>query len=214
MQTFECLIERQIFPPINRCIYCGDTNGPFSDEHIIPYGLYGESILQKASCKKCSKITAKFEQTVLRTMWGATRIHLGFRTRRPKERPQKLTTFVETDNSFKRSEVPIRDHPHVMTMLELPPPKVLGRSGGIEQGHVRVWFRDIQGNTNERVSHLGRGVEIKNIIPINEFGRLLAKIGHSYAVALLGTDSFNPFLLDFILGMKQNVFDFVGGPMK
>jgi len=145
-------------------------------------------------------------------MLGATRIHLGLRTRRPKERPPSLPTFVETEGSFEMKDVAIQDHPYIMTMIELPPPKVLNRLGGGKQGHIRVWFKDIQGNTNERISRLGQGVQIRNIIPINEFGRVIAKIAHSYAISLLGVDAFDPMLLDFILGKKENVFDFVGGP--
>jgi hypothetical protein len=212
VQTFDCFVERQIFPPVNKCIYCGDESGPFSDEHVIPYGLNGEMILRKSSCEKCSDITKKIEQKVLRTMLGSTRVHLGLRTRRPKERPQSLSAFVETNGGFERKDVSIQDHPHIMTMIVLPPPKVLNRSGGEKQGGIRIWVRDIQGNTNQRVSRLGQGAEIRNVIPIHEFGRVIAKIAHAYAASLLGIESFNPLLLDFILGKKENVFDFVGGP--
>lgn len=212
MPTIDCLVEKQIFPSVNRCIYCGETGNSLSDEHIIPYGLYGEMVLQKSSCKKCSKITSQFEQTVLRTMFGATRIHLGLRTRRPKERPKQLTTFVGSLENFERKDVSIRDHPHAMTMVMIPPPKILGRTGGVKEGGIKVWVRDIQGNTNERASHIGENVHIRNIIPLYDFCRLMAKIAHSYTVALLGIDSFQPTLVDFILGRKQNVFDFVGGP--
>jgi 5-methylcytosine-specific restriction endonuclease McrA len=45
---------------VNRCIYCGTLEN-LTDEHIIPYGLGGRSILPKASCSECSNITTNFE---------------------------------------------------------------------------------------------------------------------------------------------------------
>ncbi|HWK96542.1 MAG TPA: hypothetical protein VNR39_14080 [Pseudolabrys sp.] len=43
-----------------------------------------------------------------------------------------------------------------------------------------------------------------------EFGRMLAKIGHSYATASLGLGSFRPLALEVILGRSENISHTVG----
>jgi hypothetical protein len=42
---------------------------------------------------------------------------------------------------------------------------------------------------------------------------MLAKIAHSYAIALLGVDGFKPYLQEFILGKESNYGKHVGGGM-
>lgn len=44
-----------------------------------------------------------------------------------------------------------------------------------------------------------------------DFARMLAKIGHSYAYAKCGPDTFEPMLLDLILGRAENASYLVGG---
>ena len=47
-------------------------------------------------------------------------------------------------------------------------------------------------------------------LPLLEFGRMLAKMAHGFAVARYGLDSIHPFLPDVILGTNKNVTRFVG----
>src|SRR5262249_48090078 len=47
-----------------------------------------------------------------------------------------------------------------------------------------------------------------------EFMRMIAKIGYSYAVAVMGYDSFRPLVIDAILDSNANVSHFVGQNQK
>ena len=78
------------YAPVNRCIYCGTIEGPLSEEHIVPFALGGEHILQAASCRACAKITAALEQSICRAMLGNFRVRMRLPTRRKKERPTTL----------------------------------------------------------------------------------------------------------------------------
>jgi HNH endonuclease len=70
------------FAPIGRCIYCGSTEPPLTDEHILPQGLGGREFLPDASCEICRVETGKFEEIVQRGMvWGLRR-SLGMRGKR------------------------------------------------------------------------------------------------------------------------------------
>ncbi len=72
--------EKKVYSAIGRCIYCGAENVTLTDEHIIPFGLGGNWILPKSSCKACATITGQFEQFCLRSMLGNTRIRLNLPT--------------------------------------------------------------------------------------------------------------------------------------
>jgi 5-methylcytosine-specific restriction endonuclease McrA len=61
------------YPPKSHCIYCGKNGVPLTDEHIVPFSLGGQHILQNASCLECADITKKFEQDVARELWGDAR---------------------------------------------------------------------------------------------------------------------------------------------
>jgi HNH endonuclease len=70
------------FAPIGCCIYCGSTEPPLTDEHIIPQGLGGREFLRDASCESCRVKTGKFEEVVQRGMVWALRRTLGMRGKR------------------------------------------------------------------------------------------------------------------------------------
>lgn len=46
------------------CIYCRAKDVDLTDEHILPYFIGGTHIIKDASCKRCAKITSKFERDI------------------------------------------------------------------------------------------------------------------------------------------------------
>jgi hypothetical protein len=74
---------------VGRCIYCRalpTDDDPLSDEHIFPFGIFGQQKLLKASCIKCAAITSNFERKVQKDDMGALRYALGFPSRRKGKR--------------------------------------------------------------------------------------------------------------------------------
>jgi hypothetical protein len=55
--TFEN-VEGKRYPGFGRCIYCGAA-GNLKDEHIVPLSLGGNTMILKASCGACEKITSE-----------------------------------------------------------------------------------------------------------------------------------------------------------
>lgn|ERR1700687_235409 len=56
------------FPGFGRCIYCGAT-GLLKDEHIIPVSLGGQTIIERASCADCEKITSYLDAYLARDLF-------------------------------------------------------------------------------------------------------------------------------------------------
>jgi hypothetical protein len=74
-----------VYPAANRCIYCGATDVELRREHVIPFGLGGNIIFPRSSCKECERITGAFEQFCLRSMMGNFRVRYDFPTRKSKK---------------------------------------------------------------------------------------------------------------------------------
>jgi hypothetical protein len=89
---------------IGKCIYGGCSTPPLSDEHTVPYGLNGDTVLEEASCQKCAQITSTFESVVLRETLSAARAALGAKTRRPKQRNQHRPMHIIVDGQEQRIE--------------------------------------------------------------------------------------------------------------
>lgn len=206
------------FSEIGFCIYCGDRNSRLSDEHIVPFGLGGNSlILPLSSCKRCAEITSKFELDCLRSAYGLFRGKIGAPTRRPKKRNPHLRISigkrgvtglfepngVHIDSSL--SDLPL----FYITPLMEPPGILLGKQP-CSTWTGKFWTLISEGADLSRIQENKEGLHLCSINPLS-FSRMLAKIGYAYAIAKLGTLAFRPLILDLILGRSEMMTHWIGG---
>lgn len=207
------LNQKKIFPPVNRCIYCGahGENVKLDDEHIIPFGLGGKLILPKASCPNCGKITgATIERQCLRNMLGQLRIRENYPTRKKRERPETLPMSVETEGRIKFVKAPVGQRPHATIMFAFPRPGILAGLTPEQAANVPLpglWFYGQQDEaarlwTIENYPDAKRHGAVASFHPVL-FQQMLAKIAHSFAVAELGYGKFNPLLAKAIIGEES-----------
>lgn len=210
---------RHRYDPIGFCIYCSDKHSTLSDEHIIPYAMAGNAlILPKSSCLKCAAITGAFEQQYLKATLGLFRNQIGAPTRNPDQRSPipkigigRRTGRGAFQDSGERIRVPVSDLPTTYLALKLNPPGILVGKPPSETIDGELWVNQYGGEDALRlVSRRREGLRLASIQPL-AFGRFLAKVAHSYAVASLGFGSFRPLLLDLIHGRSEAVSHCVGG---
>jgi HNH endonuclease len=203
------------FLPVGRCIYCRREK-KLSDEHIVPLSLGGAWILPKASCGHCCNETHAFEGKVAGGMLKAFRTRYGLPSR--KGHPKTLPIHFAPDGGTIQTEhVAPAEHPAPVVLLKMRRAGILlGVPAGIQRSALfkpEVWTYspDIQKRTLAK----GWGV-IKNAARYDglAFCRTLAKIGHAWAVAHHGLDSFTPLALDLILGRTTDVEFIVGGAIE
>jgi hypothetical protein len=201
----------QKYTPVGVCIYCGSTENPLSDEHVIPFGLGGNLILPKASCRRCATITGEVERFCLRPMLGNYRSTLRLPTRRPKERPATVkVTHWDAHGRQVTTDVPTDKYPGIALGYRLPPPGILidGDPQAPIEGELIV-----KTHLPELDRHRAPGK--RTVLKLGTFNtlkymRMLAKIGHAHAVAKLGPNSFIPLLQDLILGRTDTARWLVG----
>lgn len=190
------------YPPANRCIYCGSTEG-LSDEHIIPLRLGGRLILPKAGCPICRDATSRFERTCLRTMYGPLRLLYDLPTRRKGDRPQTLPLKVKRTPDHDWEYVPVAQerYPFLITFPQFDLPGALtGAVESVATGPAtrRLWIRGASPSHDfqQLLQELTVELRVRSLMPVSKadvpaFCRLLAKMAHAFAVAETGSRSFS-----------------------
>jgi len=209
-------IDRHEYLAVGRCIYCGSTNN-LSDEHIVPYGLDGNLILPKSSCKKCAEITSKFELAVQRGFLQLVRVYRGVQSRSSHENAPKCYPLkIEVNNTIKQISVPITDYPILVPFPVFSPPGYLTgktETTGISiEGHVNISFGITPYDAMKKYGATRIVIELPGYKP-TEFARMIAKIAYSMAVATNAfedSDYSKSFVLPAILGKKDDIGQWVG----
>ncbi|CAG0984283.1 hypothetical protein FLAV_01941 [Flavobacteriales bacterium] len=203
----------KILANIGKCIYCSTMEGPLTKEHIIPNGLSGPWVLEKATCKRCADITSKFEKDVLRGLFIIPRTALRLKTYNPKERPEGFPLKIIKGGIQKKVIIPIQEYPAKLSLFITDPPACISNipyeKGIIVTGMCRV---HISGPSVEefRKKHGAKKV-VEEIVYSTNFARMLAKIAYGMSIAQIGIDNFEEvYVLPSILGHKDDVGRWVG----
>jgi len=143
-------------------------------------------------------------------MLGPFRIRLRLPTRRPKDRPSILPIeFIRTDGLKEHATVPAQDFPGACLGFRWPAPGLLRGQPPVDDFEGELVTRLIEKEVRAHATD-GRKVKVGTINMLL-FGRMLAKIAHSYAAANLGIAGFKPLLPDLILGKSMAAPWLVGG---
>lgn len=210
------------FAPANRCIYCGAADSKLGDEHVVPFAIAGDAaILPKASCQPCADINNKVEGPMHRRQLKELRAVVNAPTRRPKERPEKLSiglsrfaTFVagEQASYLGEAEVVVANFPVAYATLHLDRPGIIA---GFALGTPLVWNIWHHSAITEETNPFKGNANAARIGSINPYltAQYLARIAYAYAVAEVGVGAFTPLALDLITGRTNFFRHWVGGEL-
>lgn len=193
------------YRPANRCIYCDAVVDiqHLRREHIIPEGIGGKLILPKSSCSVCADVTSTFEGKVQHDLMGIFREKFNLRKRSHKKR-ERVPQFVElsavNNPNMVIKRIPAVDVPGILLMPIFRMPCVLEN---------RVPTGELSIQTIVRPTYHGALLDFADTItgwiasigkydPL-PFARMLAKIGHSFAVAEIGHEKFSRLFLEKVI---------------
>ena len=211
------------WPSPGLCIYCGATDVPLADEHIVPKALTGNGVIfRKASCKACEGIINPFEQFVLRRTYGNLRVQIDAPTRRPKDRKMTIDhPFILLDEhrrvkgrwtvqtAWNKSPVLcpswVAPWPGLLVGRD-PSPIVAGQKWLYEDHLLDAFIHKVR-----RFFQAHGAMYEAGKIDGGGFLRFIAKMAHGYAVATKGYESFDWLTQGIILGTDPNISHLVGG---
>ena len=210
-----------VLTPIGRCIYClrtaEEAGSALTLEHVIPESLNGDIVFPDASCEDCRKITARFENDVSNKMYGGVRFKAGFKSKRSWKTRAKATIPARRnlpDGSQEKIDVPIGDHPIFYVVL-LPVEPGLFRGDEPTDKNPEMIANVMGDEPGIALFHeQGGDLELSADALWGSLFRMLAKIGHSYAVGMLGVEGYEMYLPGLILGTDKRLAYFVGGTTK
>jgi hypothetical protein len=193
------------YQPVGQCIYCGATRyglerKKLGEEHIVPYCVDGTHILPEASCKRCEVKTGGLEQSLFGNAGFYRAARVAARTKSRRKGPNTVPLWIGPDGNQARYDIPADEAPLSLTAVHFGPPAILNGGG---------WYtpdKNVAIHHHQLNSHMPRPGEsiVTPNIQLDSLQRLMAKIGHGYAVAELGLTGFTPFLIDCILGREEN----------
>jgi hypothetical protein len=221
--TIAALKNDHVYPPADRCIYCGDSRSKLGDEHVLPFALGGNSILPNACCEGCQKAVQKYEAYCLNHTFIQARTFLGLQSRNPKHQPKDLRlgaikvaadgdTFPKlTNENFRWENIPVARHPSAIVV------PVFARAGLLvgrpsEHGIFPIVSSSMRMLNGLPPSHHPTGEKAMTMFPFDPDAicRLAAKIAHGAAACELAQDEFEPMLTDIIRGSDVTVAELVG----
>ena len=199
--------------PIGRCIYCGSTED-LSDEHILPYSMWGTDVLPKASCPECAKITGRFEQHVARDLYLAVRMVSGAPTRRKKTMPTSFPLeVIDADGKPQTLQLPANEHPALVIFPEYQPPTMFvdgtTRVGIAITGNRLIGFgKDLLTVQKE---HQFKELQITSTFKVPRFEQFLAKWAYCTAIKHYGLDNLETvYVIDDIIRNANTIGSYVG----
>ena len=200
------------YGPIGQCIYCGGREH-LSREHIIPYGLHGNLVIQEACCAHCRDVTSALEGRILRGALLPMRTKRKFPTRHKDRRPEKFTISIQRGEETELIEVSPDDHPAIFGIPIFRPPAFRNdpnyQEGTIIIGEETLRFGDKPHEIMRRFD--AEGFEVRTSYKPSEFARLIGKIGYSFVVACMGIDAIKESLvLSAVLGTTPDIGRWVG----
>ena len=174
----------QTIKPLNECMYCGDMED-LTDEHIIPYALWGDIILPKSSCKSCAEITSKIERKVLKGFMQDTRNVANAPSRRKNKRPKSVERILlNQDGTSIQKTFYIDETYSILTVPEFSKATIFGGES-ITQGINVIGHQQLAFGVNMLEfldNNNAQGIQESTSIDVVSFARLLAKIAYGMAV--------------------------------
>lgn len=199
---------------IGKCIYCGATDKPLTDEHMVPLSLGGNIILDKASCEICRKMTSKCEKNVISKNWEEVRAITNCKSRkRDWDKELFLLNVVFKDGKSGTLELSKTESPGLTNFPLFPLPGFLDPQGyTLGSRWIGV---DIQ-SFGVNIKELGKKYNLKQIsgsvkYENHDFELMIANIAYRKIVADFGLDFLDEiFVLPAIKGEKDDIGYWIG----
>lgn len=172
-------------PASEQCIYCGATSG-LEDEHVVPFGLWGRLVFPDASCRSCAETINVFETQVLQKHLGPFRARTKVPLRKRRRRNYKYTLVHASVDGRPPPAPPIEigaeELPRQFIMPRFMPPEALY---GRWPQPVGYWFYQNPKDNLALMERYGNTAHFAGEYRADMFCRMLAKIGHAFALAYL-----------------------------
>ena len=147
----------------------------------------------------------------MRGSFWAARIHLNLPSRH-KKRPKSLKVPISLTNRSLTVELPIEAYPSILLLPYYNTPFALrtGDHKSDKRNLFGMWHHAINYDQS-KLNEAGAASTVAAQLNLWSFGKMLAKIGHAFAIGAIGLDRFKPLLLKTILDEAVDPHELVGG---
>jgi hypothetical protein len=194
---------------VNQCIYCGATE-ELTDEHTIPYALWGKWVLGKGSCRRCAVLTSRIEQKVGSVVLGKLRESMKAPTRHSRKRKRWNGTVQLTSDAGKVIDAPIWATPQfgLFPQFDYLPRGIFRDTKSEKHDKLSIAFVKTSDRQHPSLSGLwSKAVRFNS----NDWCRLLVKIAYGEYIRTIDAKYRSEEISNYILhGIGDDSY-FVGG---
>lgn len=173
--------------PPNECMYCGSLKDKdLTDEHIIPFGMGGDLVFRKSSCKSCAKKTSQDEMKILRGFMYDGRLVGNLPSRRKKNQPTTITNILlRKDGTEFTKEFLLKSGAAVIHLPIFTEPGVIfGKAPeeGAEIKELSTLHLGLDSFASFSKKNNVSGIKFNTKIDVISFCKVLCKIAYGYHV--------------------------------
>lgn len=182
MTTLEIKNRFKTYPPAKHCIYCGDVQSKLTTEHIIPRGIGGLLQLPMSSCLSCSQITSARESKYQNETLAGLKAAVHLVRRAGQSRRGNVRVEIKSKGTWQAIKIPAQRSPvHIFFPLFQEPELIRGAPW--DQAPLIISCV-INEKASARIISEHGPFRPKTALHVHNFGIVLAKIAHSYALAV------------------------------
>lgn len=218
----EIVPEPDYVGPLGYCIYCPETDGKMTHEHVVPEALGGRHLLRGSSCEACrAKLNQTIDDPYLSGVMMGPRSTFPITGRKlPNTRDIKVAK-VEGEpqegetHDLKWVKLPVGDWPPMVMFSGIDPPGILCGKDNREGVLMRALRMYVRPGFHQQLAEISaQGLMPMAPEPTYPLARMACKTAHAYAHYVLGPDDFEPLLLDVIQGREDNPLWYFGGGVE
>lgn len=172
---------------LNACMYCGSLKDKdLTDEHIIPFGMGGDLVFRKSSCKDCARKTSQDEMKILRGFMYDGRLVGNLPSRRKKNQPTTITNILlRKDGTEFTKEFLLKSGAAVIHLpIFTTPGAIFGKVAeeGAEIKELATLHLGMDNFNNFSKDNNVNGLKFNTKIDVISFCKVLCKIAYGYHV--------------------------------
>lgn len=172
---------------LNECMYCGSLKDQdLTDEHIIPFGMGGDLIFRKSSCKDCARKTSQDEMKVLRGFMYDGRLVGNLPSRRKKKQPTTVNNILlRNDGTEFTKELLLKNGVAVIHLPIFTEPGVIfdkAEKEGVELKAIATLHLGFDNLAKIHKENNVNGVKFNTKVDVISFAKVLCKIAYGYHV--------------------------------
>lgn len=208
---------RHVARTVGECIWCGKSppEVELRDEHVIPASFGGHWVIEDGCCRGCEKDQSAYIGKCCNMMFASLRFHHGLPVSKKKKLSERTIKILVSNTET--VAVPQDEAPGVIFLPVLELPRLLSGEPAKDNEFLMLgaYVKSTTDDATARQKALEAAGHARALsysqMPVTEFTRVLAHIGHAYYMSSAKPVREDSLLLPIAQGDLRSASRYLGG---